>query len=128
VLFRSKGEVDIKSAGVDPWPDLHPMTRKLMAERGETMDGYVPEHVDDYRHTPFDWVVTIGDKALAQCGDVAGNPRRVHWELGDPAVGDGTDQSEIIFRKTLSMIEERLPALLNDIHRYQSARKINRKP
>jgi len=57
-----KGEVDIKSAGVDPWPDLHPMTRKLMAERGETMDGYVPEHVDDYRHTPFDWVVTIGDR------------------------------------------------------------------
>lgn len=120
----AKGEVEVKSAGVDPWSDIHPMARKLMAERGETMVGYAPEHVDVYRETAFDWVVTIGDVALAQCGDVAGNPRRIHWDLGDPAVGDGTDQSEAIFRNTLARIEERLPDLLKNILNCQSARDL----
>ncbi|MFC1525780.1 low molecular weight phosphatase family protein [Candidatus Latescibacterota bacterium] len=45
--FRHRvGErVRLVSAGVDPWPDLHPMARRLMEERGLDLAGHYPKSV-----------------------------------------------------------------------------------
>lgn len=104
--------VRISSAGVDPWDDLHPMARKLMAERGLGLAGHHPKHVRRFVDEDVDVVVTIGDRAHAETPDFRTGTRRVHWEIADPADADGTPDSETVFRWTCAQIEKRLPESL----------------
>lgn len=106
--------IDAASAGVDPWPDLHPMARRLMAERGDPLAGHVPEHADAYRDTVFDLVVTIGDQALREHPAYPGSPRYIHWAISDPADADRTPDSEAVFRDALRQIERDLASLVAD--------------
>ena len=106
-------KIEALSAGVDPWPDLHPMARKLMAERGEYFAGHFPKHVETFREIAFDLVVTIGDRAQRECPEFSGSPRR-HRAIPDPADADGTPELEEIFRDTLEAIEQNLSSILTN--------------
>ena len=108
-------DVEVSSAGVDPWPDIHPMAKKLMAERGHSMSGEKPKHVNTFLDSEFDYVVTIGAPAKTQCPELPGNPVRIHWDIGDPARGDGGADSETIFRETLKGLDRNLAELKNTI-------------
>ena len=99
------------SAGVAPWDHLHPVAVRLLQERGIDMAGRHPKHVRELSETPLDWVVTIGDRALAETPRFTCNPVYIHWDIPDPAAADGTGQEEAAFRQTLALIEERLPGL-----------------
>lgn len=117
-LFRAetRGEVEVSSAGVDPWDDLHPMARKLMTERGLDLAGHVPKHVNQFVDTDLDLVVTIGDRAEAESPGFRTGVHRIHWPIDDPADADGTPESEHVFRNTCRRIEQRLnelPVMLN---------------
>ena len=107
--------IEAFSAGVDPWPDLHPMARKLMAERGETFAGHYPKHADTFTDTALDLVVTIGDRALGESPVFRGAPKRIHWAISDPVDADDTSESEKVFRDALSDIEKSLTTLLTDV-------------
>jgi len=54
------------SAGVAPWDHLHPVAVRLLQERGIATEGRRPKHVREFAEAPLDWVVTIGDRALAE--------------------------------------------------------------
>ena len=103
--------VTVLSAGVEPWDDLHPMARKLMAERRLDLTGHYPKHVRDFADHDLEVVVTIGDRADAESPDFRTGVRRIHWAIGDPADADGTPDSESVFRETRQRIEDRLPQL-----------------
>jgi len=103
--------VTILSAGVDPWDDLHPMARKLMAEKGLDLAGHHPKHVRDFADSNLEVVVTIGDRADAESPDFRTGVCRIHWAIDDPADADGTPGSESVFRSTCQQIEDRLPTL-----------------
>jgi len=109
--------VQVDSAGVDPWPHLHPMAVKLMAERGVSLEGHFPKHVttvipEGSITGPYDAVVTLGDPAHAH---LPAGPftctHWMHWDIADPADADDTPDSEATFRATLAAIEARLPDL-----------------
>ena len=108
-------KLEAQSAGVAPWPDLHPMARKVMAERGEALAGHYPKDVRTFSDSRFDLVVTIGDRALAECPELPGNPERIHWELSDPANADGQEDLEEVFRTTLAAIERHLASLIQSL-------------
>jgi len=112
-MFRelTAGAFDVLSAGVDPWDDLHPMARKLMAERGLDLAGHYPQHVREFVDEDLDAVVTIGDRAGAESPDFRTGTRRLHWPVDDPADADGTPDSEAVFRSTCGRIEARLAGL-----------------
>jgi len=105
-------DVEVVSAGVDPWPDLHPMARLLLAEKGIPMAGRRPRHVKSFAEAPIDWVVTIGDRARDETPRLGRNPIRMHWDLADPADADGSGREKAVFRATMAQIAERLPGLL----------------
>jgi len=109
---RMGDAVRLESAGVDPWPHLHPMAVATMAEQGISLDGHYPKPVAAVAGREFDLVVTIGDpaRALLPRGPFSAT-YWAHWDIGDPADADGTPDSQATFRATARMIEERLPEL-----------------
>lgn len=113
-LFRRRmgDAVRLESAGVDPWPHLHPMAVATMAEQGLSLDGHYPKPVAAVAGQGFDLVVTIGDPARTRLprGPFAAADW-VHWDIGDPADADNTPDSEATFRATARAIEEQLPEL-----------------
>lgn len=116
-LFRrmAPAETRVCSAGVEPWERVHPMAAKLLAERGIGIQQKTPRHVQELVHEPFGLVVTIGNPARDRTPCYPGQPVRVHWDIDDPADADGTVDSEGVFRRTLSAIEERLGGLVEVI-------------
>jgi protein-tyrosine-phosphatase len=108
-------DVNVVSAGVDPWPDLHPVARRLLVERGIDLTGRRPKHVNTFARARLDWVITIGDRARDETPAIGGAPVRLHWDIADPADADGTGREEETFRRTLDAIAARLPALLTRI-------------
>lgn len=100
------------SAGVAPWPHLHPMAVRLLRERGFETSGLYPKPALQFTRQPMDYVVTIGSRAHGELPPMAGMPVRVHWDIDDPADADGTGREEESFRKALAQIEDRLPALI----------------
>jgi protein FrlC len=123
------GKALAESAGVAPWPSLHPMAVRLMAERGMTLEGHFPKPVGAVAQPLPDAVVTIGAPARERVPpSLAGATRWLHWEIADPADADGTPGSEAAFRRALAEIEERLPRLVGQLPRMTAARAWRAKP
>ncbi len=129
-LFSSAAadDIDVYSAGVDPWPHLHPVAVRLLEGRGIETGDLCPKHVCGFTQTPLDWVVTIGDRARAETPIVDSKPTCVHWPITDPAEADGTGREEAVFRGTLAAIEDRLPRLLAAVQRGTSASALHLEP
>lgn len=104
--------VVVSSAGVAPWPHLHPEAIKLLRSAGFATDTLHPKSVLSVANERFDIVVTMGHRALAELPTLAGRPLCLHWDIGDPADADGTGQEATAFREALAQIEARLPELL----------------
>lgn len=111
-LLKKRCDAEVLSAGVEPWDDLHPVGRELLVERGYSVDGLYPKHVETFGDELLDVVVTIGDRAGAETPRLAGCPDRLHWPIDDPADADGSGREREVFEKTWALIEARLPALL----------------
>lgn len=108
---RWGSDVEVMSAGVAPWPHLHPMAVMLMDERGVRFDTHYPKHVSTWATTKLDVVITIGQVAQAHTPQMMGAPVLFYWDIDDPADSDETPNSEAHFRQTLAAIEEHLVQL-----------------
>ena len=106
-------DLTVTSAGVAPWDHLHPMAVKLMHERGVSLEGHYPKHVQSMVNRKFDVVITIGDPArVGVRQDMFPDAQVQHWDISDPADADGTPDSEAAFRRAMAAIEDRMPGLL----------------
>lgn len=106
------GSVTAESAGVEPWAHLHPMALRLLKERGIDIADRRPQRISAVMSRVFDIVVTLGDPAREGLPRrMAGDPMIQHWGIADPAVADGTDRSELIFRDTIQAIASHSPGL-----------------
>ena len=111
-------EVEIESAGVEPWDHLHPMAVRLMAERGISLDGHYPKSAESVADRAFDVVVTIGDPARAKLPErLRSTGEWIHWDISDPADADDTPDSEAVFSRTAEAIEKKLPELTERLSR-----------
>jgi len=75
------------SAGTQPRP-LHPAAAAVLRDRYRIdISGHRPTPVGAVAGEPFDFVISLCDKAREACPEFAGSPRRAHWSLPDPAAG-----------------------------------------
>lgn len=111
---RTGGRVRVTSAGSQPKAHLHPhAVGVLHDEFGIDIAGQRPRHLDTVASRPFDYVISLCDKAREVCPDFPDHPRRVHWSIPDPAATGGSDQaSYLTFHRTAAEIDTRIGHLL----------------
>jgi len=105
------------SAGTSPH-GLDPRAVRVMAEEGVDISGQRSKHVDEMGRIPFDYVVTVCDRARDACPVFPGKARVLHAGFEDPAAARGTEEEVLaVFRRVRDEIRtfvERLPAGLED--------------
>jgi arsenate reductase len=100
------------SAGLEP-KGIHPMTRKVMAEKGFDLEGHRSKDVTEYMgHKHFGYLITVCAHAERNCPKTfPGVGQRLHWEFEDPAAFQGPEDEQLaVFRQARDAIEQRIQA------------------
>jgi arsenate reductase len=110
-LLREVGgeDYEVYSAGTSPGSGVNPFAMEVLRERGIDTSALYPKALDQFVRQPFDFVVTVCDKAKQQCPTFPGAVRIDHWSLEDPASFQGTYEEVLFaFRETRDEIERRI--------------------
>jgi arsenate reductase len=113
LLHTLAGETfTVASAGTAP-SQVNPFAIRAMAERGIDISTHRSKHVDEFLHQPIDIVITVCDRAAAQCPVFPGHVQRFSWSFPDPAAVEGTDEERLTaFRKVRDDLEIQLTSWL----------------
>ncbi|MFE2645863.1 ArsR family transcriptional regulator [Streptomyces nigra] len=109
---RTKGQVEVTSAGSHPRPGMHPdAVQVLRDQHGIDISEQRPRHLRTLNDRRFDYMITLCDKVREVCLDFTGHPRLVHWSIPDPAAAAGPD-GHPAFVRTVVEIDTRIRYLL----------------
>jgi arsenate reductase len=134
--------VRVFSAGSEPRP-VHPLAVQAMqeknidirAQRAKGFDAVLPDAVlpdavfpdavcketDASGVTPpggdawepFDYVITVCDRARETCPTFPGHPVSIHWSIPDPAAVQGSeDEQRLAFRAAAEQLAQRIQNFL----------------
>ena len=109
-LLRDFGgaEFDVNSAGTDPGV-VNPYSVRVLDEIGIDWSGARSKSVTEFIGRPFDYVITVCDRARQSCPVFPGDHNTLHWGLDDPADVEGTDEQKLeAFRRTRTEVATRL--------------------
>jgi arsenate reductase len=96
------------SAGTVP-KGVNPYTLRVLAEVGIDWSHARSKPVDEFLDQPFDYVITVCDRARQSCPIFPGEHNTLHWGLEDPAEVEGTDAEKLAaFQRTRREIMARL--------------------
>ncbi len=82
---------DVYSAGVETH-GVNPRAVETMREDGIDISGQTSNLVDEYRHIPFDHVITVCDNARERCPWFPSDAVKIHRNFPDPARATGTEE------------------------------------
>ena len=105
-LQRFGGDaLEVFSAGIETH-GVHRLAIAVMKEDGIDIGHHTSNNVDEYRHIPFDHVITVCDNALEVCPFFPAQVQQHHRNFPDPAKATGTE-AEIMdaFRHTRDEIK-----------------------
>lgn len=75
--------INAYSAGIETH-GLNPMAFKVMAEVGVDISSQKSQHVNEFKDTKLDYVITVCDNAAESCPIFPGTTRVVHQGFDDP--------------------------------------------
>jgi arsenate reductase len=102
------GDFETFSAGTEP-KGVSPFAVRVLDEIGIDWSGAQSKSVMDFVGRPFDYVITVCDRARQTCPVFPGNHNTLHWGLDDPAEVEGTDERKLeAFRHTRIEVATRL--------------------
>lgn len=93
---------EVFSAGTAP-TEIDPKALQALAELKLDASGLKPNAVTDFADIPFDYVITLCDKARQECPAIAASREHAHWDFPDPK-NLGVDG----FKKIAQQIAERI--------------------
>lgn len=98
--------LEVYSAGTEPGSRVHPKAIQVMKEKGIILGKTPPKSVNEFIHTPFDYVITVCDGAKESCPMFTGAVKhRLHIGFDDPAEATGTDEKILsVFRRVRNEI------------------------
>ena len=96
------------SAGTEP-KAVNPYTVRALAEIGIDWSGAQSKSVTEFLDEPWDYVITVCDRARQVCPVFPGEHNSLHWGLDDPAQVEGTDERKLAaFRATQMQVGMRI--------------------
>ncbi len=108
------GKVQAFSAGVRP-SRVNPRAMQVMAELGIDISRHRSKSVDELAGEQFNLVITVCDRAAAQCPMFPGSAEILHIGFLDPAQATGTEEEIMAaFRRVRDDLRARLIPLLKD--------------
>jgi arsenate reductase (thioredoxin) len=97
---------EVYSAGVEAH-GLNPFAVGIMAEDGIDISKHTSNHIDEYQHITFDYVITVCDNAKEACPFFPSQTQTIHHSFEDPSKGSGTAKELITeFRRVRDQIKD----------------------
>lgn len=92
---RGHGRFEAFSAGAEPAGRVNPFVTEILrhqfrADASKARSKSWREFVGQ----PFDFIITLCDKAREQCPAWTGKPITAHWSAPDPSAVEGTDEEK----------------------------------
>nr|WP_222847366.1 arsenate reductase ArsC [Pontiella desulfatans] len=113
-------QIEVYSAGIETH-GLNPNAVKVMAEAGVDITGQRSQHIDEFKDTKIDYVITVCAHAHETCPFFPGNAKVLHVGFDDPPKLSPPDASEEVkldgFRRVRDEIKafvETLPESLGE--------------
>ncbi|MET1056617.1 MAG: arsenate reductase ArsC [Pedobacter sp.] len=101
----AENKANIYSAGIEVH-GLNPRAVKVMAESGLDIAAHTSNHIDEYAHINFDYVITVCDNAKESCPFFPTQAQKFHYNFPDPAKATGTEEEVMnAFRQVRDMIK-----------------------
>ena len=115
VLFNDlgRGRIRAESAGSQPALRVNPLAVATLRDNGLAWHGHQPRGLDGLEREPWDFVITVCDKARESCPIFPGQPMLAHWGMPDPAdvVGDEAER-RAAFRDAFVLLRRRVELML----------------
>ena len=108
-----QGRIHAESAGTQPAPRVHPLAIEALKDHGLAWAGHQPRSVDGLERQPWDFVITVCDRAKESCPIFPGQPVLAHWGMPDPAAVVGDEAARrAAFRAALVLVARRIELML----------------
>jgi arsenate reductase (thioredoxin) len=113
ILEEVAGEdFEVESAGTQP-KGVNPLTVHVLDEAGIDWSAAQSKSVERFVDEPFDYVITVCDRAREACPVFPGADQSLHWDLADPAEVEGSDDEQMAaFRATYAELTDRIDAFV----------------
>ncbi len=93
-------DFEARSAGTEP-AGVNPYTVRVLAGSGIDWSRARSKSVTEFLGEPWDYVITVCDRARQACPVFLGDHDSLHWGLDDPAAVEGTDEVRLAaFQRT----------------------------
>ena len=109
---RSKGRFRAESAGSRPAAQVNPLAIETLRDHGIEWRGHPPQSMDGLEREPWDFVITVCDRAKESCPIFPGQPVLAHWGMEDPADAVGEEGAKKAFRGAFLILARRIDLLL----------------
>lgn len=121
-------DFEVLSAGTEPRA-VNPFAVRVLGEVGIDWSGAKSKSVMDFVGRPFDYVITVCDRARQTCPVFPGEHNSLHWGLDDPAEVEGTGEEKLeAFRRTRTEVATRLRPFVELARRARQTREGARAP
>ena len=110
----SNGRYLAFSAGSAPTGSVHPKAIETLASHGIKPKAPRSKSWNEFKLEPIDLVITVCDQAARKsCPIFAGHPKKLHWNIPDPAKVKGSEMQintafEDVFSQLKQLIEKEL--------------------
>ena len=103
---------EVFSAGSHP-VGLNPVSVEAMAEVGIDISAHRSKSVSEFLTQPFEYVITVCDRAKESCPIWPGPTHLLHWSFDDPAAVVGANEARRqLFRRVRDEILGRIKGFL----------------
>jgi len=111
--WKGKGRFAAQSAGSRPASRVNPLAIETLRQYAVPWRGRAPRGIDGLEREPWDFVITVCDRAKESCPIFPGQPMLAHWGMPDPAEVQGDEVTKrAAFRDAFLLISRRIDLLL----------------
>ena len=111
--WKGRGRFRAESAGSHPADRVNPHAIETLRDYDVPWAGHAPRGIDGLEREPWDFVITVCDRAKESCPIFPGQPILAHWGMPDPGdvAGDEAAQRQA-FEAAFLLLSRRIDLLL----------------